>query len=238
MQDSTSCSHGCHHNSDAEERQQYCISIVPLFNHLDLDELKEIVQTTRSHQFPKGQIVYHSGETSEGLYIVHKGSMKIYRLSGNGKEQLIRILGPGDFTGELSLFSASVHESYAEALEPLELCIMSRDSLQSFLLKYPQIALKMLGEFTSRLAESEKQATRIATETVETRIALYLSNLSEMQKNSGITLPMSRKHLASYLGTTPETISRKLADFEASGWISQQGQRQIEIHNLDALLLV
>lgn len=238
MNENTVCSHSCNHGHESDDRQQYCISIVPLFNHLDLAELKEIVQTTRSTHFPKGQIVYRSGETSEGLYIVHKGSMKIYRLSGNGKEQLIRILGPGDFTGELALFSESVHEAYAEALEPLELCMMSRDSLQSFLLKYPQIALKMLGEFTSRLAESEKQAAHIATESVETRIAMYLSNLAEMQNSSAFTLPMSRKHLASYLGTTPETISRKLTDFEASGWIAQQGQRQIKILDLDALLLV
>ncbi len=222
-----------HHGSN-----KYCISIVPLFNHLSNAELEEIVQAAHSVSYPRGQMIYRSGEPSEGLYIVHKGSMKIYRLSGNGKEQLVRILGPGEFTGELSLFAESLHEAYAESLEPLELCVMSREALQSFLLKYPQIALKMLSEFSSRLATSEKQAARIATETVESRIAMYLSGQVEAQKQSTIQLPMSRKDLASHLGTTPETISRKLGDFQAAGWILQQGQREIEIIDLDALLLV
>ncbi|MBO1913974.1 winged helix-turn-helix domain-containing protein [Microvirga sp. 3-52] len=53
-----------------------------------------------------------------------------------------------------------------------------------------------------------------------------------------VTLPMSRKDLASHLGTTPETVSRKLADFEDSGWIIQLSNRDIEIVDLDALLLV
>ena len=85
--------------------------------------------------------------------------------------------------------------------------------------------------------ESERQAARVATERVETRIALYLA---ECMDNSGgsmeITLPMSRKDLASYLGTTPETVSRKLAELEAQGYIQQISGRKIRILDLDGLL--
>ena len=133
-----------HHVEGTVEMQKMCISIVPIFNHLDASEMSEIVKETNSVKHPRGHTIYHAGDTSDGLYIVHKGRVKIYRLSETGKEQLVRILGPGDFTGDLSLFTESVHEAYAEAMEPVELCVMSRDDFQQFILKYPAISLKVL----------------------------------------------------------------------------------------------
>lgn len=221
----------------SKQMQKTCISIVPIFNHLTAEEMQEIVKTTKSATYPRGNTIYSAGESSEGLYIVHKGRVKIYRLSESGKEQLVRILEPGDFTGELSLFSASIHDAYAEAMTGTELCIMDRQDFQQFLMKYPQISLKVLTEFSSRLAKIEKQAASIAMESVDTRIAMYLADLVEETNHHIIHLPMSRKDIASHLGTSPETISRKLAEFADAGWIHQQTQRKIEVLDLDALLL-
>ena len=233
----TADKHCDHQTEGAEEMQKVCISIVPIFNHLTTTEMKEIVKETHSVSHTRGHTIYQAGEKSDGLYIVHKGRVKIYRLATNGKEQLVRILEPGDFTGELSLFSESVQDAYAEALEPVELCVMGRVNFQAFLLKYPAIALKVLAEFSSRLALSEKQAASIAMDSVETRVAMYLANLVEEQNSQDITLPMNRKDIASHIGTTPETVSRKLADFEDLGWIRQTKQKSIAVLDLDALLL-
>lgn len=218
--------------------QKLCISIVPIFNHLTATEMDEIVNQTHSVTYQRGQTIYSAGDSSDGLYIIHKGRVKIYRLSETGKEQLVRILQPGDFSGELSLFSKSVHDAYAEAMETVEICMMPYDDFQNLLLKYPAIALKMLNEFSLRLGKTEKQAATIAMESAETRIAMYLANQVEEQNTLGITLPMTRKDLASHLGTTPETVSRKLTEFEEGKWIKQTDQRNIQILNLDALLLL
>lgn len=228
----------CGHGKETTEMQKMCISIVPIFNHLEPSEMNEIVKHTNSVSHPRGHTIYHEGDTSDGLYIVHKGRVKIYRLSENGKEQLVRILEPGDFTGELSLFNETVHDAYAEAMGKVELCVMNRDDFQSFLVKYPAISLKVLGEFSNRLAKTEKQAARIAMETTDTRIAMYLADLSEEENSNQVKLPMTRKDLASHIGTSPETISRKLTEFEEAGWIRQLSQREIEILDMDALLLV
>lgn len=234
MTDSGHCGHG----DGSVEIQKMCISIVPIFNHLDPSEMSEIAKHTNSVSHPRGHTIYHEGDTSDGLYIVHKGRVKIYRLSENGKEQLVRILEPGDFTGELSLFNETVHDAYAEAMGKVELCVMNREDFRTFLLKYPAISLKVLVEFSNRLAKTEKQAARIAMETTDTRIAMYLADLAEQRDSSRIKLPMTRKDLASHIGTSPETISRKLAEFEDAGWIRQHSQREIEIVDMDALLLV
>ncbi|HHW30607.1 MAG TPA: Crp/Fnr family transcriptional regulator [Clostridiaceae bacterium] len=201
--------------------------------------MDEIMKTVKSRSFKRGELIYRAGDHSDSLYIVNSGKIKIYRLSESGKEQLVRILNPGDFTGELALFSQSVHESYAEAMEDTKICIITRSDLQEFLMKYPSISLKFLAEFSRRLEKSEKQTARVSTEKVETRLALFLAEcVTSSEGPMEFVLPMSRKDLASYLGTTPETISRKLAEFEDAGYIKQKKGRKIEILDLDGMLLV
>ena len=217
--------------------EHLCVSIVPIFNHLEQAELKEVASTTKGRSLSKGEILYRAGEKSDSLYIIHKGKMKVYRLTENGKEQVIRILQPGDFTGELALFTDNVHDSYAEAIEASELCTINSRDIKELFLKYPQISLKIIKEFSLRLDQTEHQVTSFTTEDTETRVALYLIQQAESSQSPEIHLPMSRKDLASYLGTTPETISRKLAKFEDEGWIRQDDQRTIRVVDLGALSL-
>lgn len=232
-------SHHSHEHKDSAVRQEICVSIVPIFNHLAKEQMKEIAEVIRHFDYKKGESIYRAGEQSDSLYIVRQGKIRIYRLSDSGKEQLVRILRPGDFTGELALFNENIHESYAEAMEETNLCTISRNDLQTLLSKYPAIALKILAEFSSRLEQSEKQTARFATEKVETRLALFLAECRDDEHLSNeFILPMSKKDIASYLGTTPETISRKLLDLEEMGYIRQKAKKRIEILNLEGLHLI
>jgi CRP/FNR family transcriptional regulator len=216
-----------------------CISLVPIFNHLEPAQMDEIMSLIRSLKFKRGENLYSPGDPANTLYIVSEGKIKIYILSESGKEQLIRFLRPGDFTGELALFSDTVHEAYAEAIEDTSVCTITRSEFNELLLKYPSISLKVLSEFSHRLEQSEKQTTRFATERVETRIALFLIEcLDRDSKSQIVELPMSKRDLASYLGTTPESISRKLTEIEEVGLIEQISNKKIKILDLDGLLNV
>src|SRR5690606_4658467 len=157
--------------------------------------MNEIRQVVQSISFQKGELMYRAGDRSDSLYIVNKGKMKIYRLSESGKEQLIRILQPGDFTGELALFRQGIHEAYAEAMENSQICQIKSEDLQPLLLKYPSISLKILSEFANRLDSAEKQTANVATEKVETRIAMFLVECLEQDQSASniIELPMSKK---------------------------------------------
>lgn len=228
-----------HHHRYESDSQASCISVVPIFNHLEAAQMEEIMKVMKSISYKKGEVLYREGDTSNVLYVVSKGKIRIYRLSESGKEQLLRILNPGDFTGELALFRESIHEAYAEAMIDTDVCMISKNDLQEFLLKYPTISLKILAEFSNRLEISEKQTTRFVTEKVEARLALFLGECTDGGDSPvEIELPMSKKDLASYLGTTPETISRTLADFEDAGYIKQKRNRKIEILDSDGLLLI
>jgi len=226
----------CQHH--ALRNQNACVSLVPIFNHLENEQMVEIMEVAQSALYKKGELIYHAGEPSNSLYIVNKGKIKIYRLSDSGKEQLVRMLIPGHFTGDFALFQDAQHESYAEAVEDTQVCFINKADLQKLLLKYPTISLKILTEFSNRLEQLEKQTTRFATKKVKSRIALFLAECVDNNLSNEFILPMNKKDLASYLGTTPETISRILKKFNDQGYIKQKPQRKIEIIDLDGLLLV
>jgi CRP-like cAMP-binding protein len=221
------------------DNQKSCVSLVPVFNHLEDAQMDEIIVVAQSITYKKREIIFHSGDKSDALYIVNNGKIKIYHLTASGKEQLVRILLPGDFTGELDLFKESTHKAYTEAMVDTQVSMIKRNDIQSFLLKNPSVALKILSEFSMRLEKSETQTTRFATEKVETRISLFLAECIEGEDQSKeINLPMSKKDLASYLGTTPEIINQRLSDLEEQGLIKQKTQRKIDILDLDGLLLL
>ncbi|QDI92151.1 Crp/Fnr family transcriptional regulator [Salicibibacter halophilus] len=227
------------HDCSTMDTDKMCVSIVPIFNHLEPGQMDEVMQTVQSTSYKKGELIFHEGDPSDTLYIVNTGKVKIYRLSEAGKEHLVSLMNPGDFTGEYALFNESTHTSYAEAMVDTKICKINREDLHAFLSKYPTISLKMLTEFSQRLDRSEKQTTHFATEKVETRIALFLAELANNEPDSEtLELPMTRADLASYLGTTPETISRRLSVLEDQGFIQQITNKKIKIVDLDGLLLI
>lgn len=199
-----------------------------------------IAEKAHMKQYQKGEFLFRSQEKDDALYIVNRGKVRIYRLADSGKEQLVRILNPGDFTGEWTLFNPdAVHEEYAEATRDTVVCMIQQKDVQDFLEQYPAISLKLLAEMSKRLESSERQTTQVALESVITRLVLFLAeNVEpEMGNSPTITLPMEKKDIASYLGTTPETISRKFGELEDEGLIQQLSGKRIKIQDLDDLLL-
>jgi len=160
------------------------------------------------------------------LFILHAGRVKVYRLAETGKEQLVRMLGPGDFLGELNLFNDGCHESYAQATETSQICSIAQRDLRELLLRYPAIGLHVMAELAHRLGSTEKQAAAIALSPRHTAGG-YLLKLAAASGSNAIHLPFSHRDLASYLGITPETLSRRLTAFEVEGWIKRSGPRNI-----------
>lgn len=223
----------CHHQ-DGINVKQLCISLVPIFNHLAYEEMYEISKTSHSKSYLKGDMVFEAGDASDYLYIVHKGQVKIYRLSESGKEQLIRILEPGDFMGELSIFTDEVLTNYAEAIVDTEICAIHKTDFRRILQAKPNISFKILEAFSKRLNEAEKSLERFTSQDAEGKIASYLLELVNSDETK-IILPMSKHDLASYLGMSRETLSRRLSTFQEKQWITQTGQRKISILNQQAL---
>lgn len=229
-----------HESLDNCSNHNLCISKVPIFSHLDTAEMVEINNVTVSKNYHKGEIIFLAGEPLEYLFIINQGKVKISRITESGKEQILRVLNPGDFMGELSLFGTSPLSNYAEALEPTEICLISKSEIEKIVYKFPSISLKLLAEFSSRMEAAENLIEQLGHNDVEQRVAAILLQLaSKIERNNNnsinITLSVSKKDLASLIGTTQETLSRKLSSFQEKGWITLKGQRQITINDEGSL---
>lgn len=235
------CNHRQTNNHDAEDQYPaLCINKVPILDILSPEEKIEVMKVSDSRQYAKGEIIFSPGHSSANLWIVHRGSVKMSRYSPSGKEQIVRILNPGDFTGELSLFSHAVLANTAEALEPTEICLIQGKVINDLMLSKPQIAIKFLEKYTERIETAEDQLEQLTLYDVEQRIAKnLLAMLHDQQKgrleDNVIILPVSKKDLAIMIGTTQESLSRKLAFFQEQGWIKLVGQRQIIIIDQERL---
>ncbi len=207
--------------------------MVPIFSTLNYDEMMEVASITTSRDYKKGEMIYIAGEKKKTLYVIHKGKVKLTRISPSGKEQIISILGPGDFMGELSLFNDEPITNNAEALENTTVCIIDGDKLKEIMAKYPTIAFKVLEELSRRLKRAENLIENLGVNDVETRIVQTLLDLAD--ENGVINLDISKKDLAAYMGMSQETLSRKLSYFQDKGLIKQIGHRRIEILDKESL---
>jgi len=210
-----------------------CIEIVPIFSHLTQAEMLEIAAITTDKSFEKGEMIYLAGNKGEKLYVIHTGRVKISRLSANGKEQVIRILGPGEFMGELALFSPLSMTDNGEAIESSTMCMIEGVKLKELMKKYPSIAFKVMEELSKRLDRVENLIEDINLYSVEQRLAQALLKMSNGKCE--VVLSMTKGDLASQLGMSQETLSRKLSLFQERGLIELIGHRRIIILDRDSL---
>ena len=202
-----------------------CVSLVPLFNHLPEEEQAHIEALVHRRTFRKGETLYSPAEEPL-LLIVAQGKLKVYQLTDSGREQLLRMVGPGDYEGENALFGAVNENIYVEAMEDTLACTLRKDDFTRLLLNQPALALKLLEINAQRAAALESQSRFLLMEEVEERLATYLMDVRQKEGFRQIfTIPMKWKDLAAYLGTTPETLSRKLKKWEQQGIIGREGKK-------------
>lgn len=218
----------CHERNDRN-----CIEIVPIFSNLNYEEMMEVASITTDRTYKKGEMIYMAGDVGEKLYVIHTGKVKINRFTESGKEQVIRVIGPGEFMGELSLFSSAHMTDNAEALEDTRMCIIGGENLKELMRRYPDITFKVIEEISRRLEKAEHLIENISLSSVEKRLSQTLLNMS--QEGDEINLEMSKGDLASQIGMSQETLSRKLSAFQELGIIKQIGHRKIVILNRNAL---
>jgi CRP-like cAMP-binding protein len=220
------CGHGCNGHIS-------CIDYVPIFTGLSREERMEIIEIASSRSFEKGETVYSAGDEGGTLFVLYTGRIKLYRLNASGKEQVLRVVEPGEFIGELSLFSSLPLTDNAQALEATTMCILQGERLKGLMAKYPSIAFKVMDELSRRLEKAENRIEDISLSSVTKRVAGALLELSGGKQE--ILLPMTKGDLASQLGMTQETLSRKLAAFGEEKLILLKGHRTIIIKDRSAL---
>ncbi len=224
-------SHCCHTNHSF-----HCISVVPIFSHLTAEEMAEIAAITVERPTERGTYIYRADEYKQEMYVLHTGTVKIFRLTGDGKEQVLRTVGPGEFFGELALFGGRQHSDYAVAMEAVTMCVIQMQPLRELMKRIPSIAFKVMEELSTRLEETERRLEENTLLSAEERLARYL--LEKTEDLSSFSLPLSKGDLASLLGMSQETLSRHLSAWQQRSIIALEGQRTIHVTDRKTLVRI
>lgn len=208
--------------------EHLCVAAVPIFKPLPHAQLEQIEALVHHTHFAANSTLYLENSPANALYILHAGAVKIVRSSADGRQQLLRVLHPGDFDGDQGLLMDQQHQAQAVAMAPVTACVLYKKDFQTLLAQYPAIASQVIAALAQRIAALETQTTLVTTADVATRLAHYLGELAEALGPT-FTLPMKKKELAEFLGTTPETLSRKLRELEAAKVIKQGPGRKVTV---------
>jgi CRP-like cAMP-binding protein len=222
--------------SCCDSHHDECVRQVPLFQSLKETEFKFIQQTVQRREYRKGDCIFREGDAADGLYVVNEGAIKISKLSDAGKEHVLRFLFPGDFNGQFALFHESQHYTNAEALQDTVVCHIHRSDLRAMLEENPHITYQFLVALSNQLRLADEWGSTISLLDVEKRLAKTLLLFSaNYGLHNTLELPVAKKEFASLLSVTPETLSRKLAQFESREVITLLGKRKILIRDRQAL---
>jgi CRP/FNR family transcriptional regulator, dissimilatory nitrate respiration regulator len=200
------------------------ISIAPLFAGLPVDQLDKLARIAQPKNFEKGALIFSDGQKADGFYVVAQGRIKVFKLSFDGKEQILHIFGPGEPVGEVPVFSGGVFPASAIPLEDSLLLFFPKASFIRLLEENTSLVLNMLAILSRRLRQFTVQVENLSLKEVPGRLAGYLLFLAQEQKNrKRVDLAVSKGQLASLLGTIPETLSRILARMKDAGLIEVEG---------------
>jgi CRP/FNR family transcriptional regulator len=221
---------------DVREFKHICASTVPIFRTLNYEELRQVNSLIRKKDYQKGSMLFLQGDRSEHLYIVRYGRVKLYETSKDGRQQIVHILEQGDFFGELSLFRDEHHSLYGEAMDDTGLCMIPKEDFKNLIKENPEISMGIMQAMSERLVTAENFIIDLTLKNVEERLASLLIMMADKQgvrTTQGIQIPLnlSRREIANLLGTTTETVSRKLTKLQSEGIINIEGHKNIIILN-------
>jgi CRP-like cAMP-binding protein len=208
---------------------------IPLFAGLVDEQIQWLAVIVEKRKYSRGKVIFTEGEEATGLYVLHTGRVKIYKLSSEGKEQILHIFGPGEPFGEVAVFAGGQFPAYAEALEVSETLFFPRKKIVELLTKDPSMAMNMLAMLSKRLKYFTQLVENLSLKEVPQRLAAYLLVLATMKdKRDTVELDIAKGQLASLLGTIPETLSRILNKMTIQGYIEVEG-RQIKLLDRQSL---
>lgn len=210
---------------------------IPIFTALSDSDLNRIASKMVSRDYEKGQMILLEESTGETFFIITSGTVKVTRLSDDGREVILALLGESDFFGEMSLLDGEGRSANIVANEDAEVMTLSRRDFLEYLETYPKIAIALLEELAVRIRKSDQQIESLSLSDSEQRIGITLIRLAEEGgtiKRGDVTvqnLPY-QQDIANMAGTSRETVSRTLKLLEDKKLVKRNGS-DITIFNFN-----
>jgi CRP/FNR family cyclic AMP-dependent transcriptional regulator len=213
----------------------WCMSEVDIFCDLDEQEMESMAQAAPMRTYPAGTLVFSPHQPVEALFILKKGRIRIFRVSEDGRALTTAIIEPGTIFGEMVAVGQQMHGSFAEAMDEVVVCVMSKSDVRRLLLGDPRIAARIAETMGRRLGELEQRLSDAVFKSVPERVAGTVATLAEGRSRlRGGQVRITHEQLAALAGTSRETTTKVLGDLADQGLITL-GRGRITVTDLDGL---
>jgi CRP-like cAMP-binding protein len=212
---------------------------VPVFSTLEQDDLARVAQLAVPRSFEPGQIVFREGDASDTCYVVRSGRARAIREHADGRTITLATFGPGDIFGELAMFEDELRSATVEAVQDTSAVAVLGPDMRRLMVEHPEISMRLVVALGRRLRETNDRLAKQSFQTVQSRVAVVLSELVAQAVASGepareVLLTATQADLAKLAGSSRESASRFLAVLERAGVISQ-GRGRLVVHDPTAL---
>ena len=187
------------------------IEIPDYFKSLSGDILNEVKTLLKEEDYEAGENIFIEGDKSKGIYFVADGTVKVYKSSKDGREQILKLIYPGDSFNDVTVFVKDVNPASADAVTDAKLYLLSRESMVGLIYKHPEVSLNIIRSMAEKLRYLTNAIEDLSLKHTQERIAKILL-LFEGKK-------LSQKIIADIAGTAREVVSRALKDFASQNII-------------------
>jgi CRP/FNR family cyclic AMP-dependent transcriptional regulator len=214
-------------------RMRELIQKVSIFTHLDAATAGELERLGEQRAFPAGTVIVGQDDPGDALYVLVSGKVKVVLFGRQGREMILTIFKtPGDFFGEMSLVDDEPRSATVVAAEPATLFVLSRAAFRAHVEAQPRTALRVLQEVSRRLRQADRVIGNLALLDVWGRVAGKLRELARsdgVEVEEGIVLRErpTQSEIAAMVGTSRETVSRAISEFQRRGFIQVTGKKML-----------
>ena len=201
---------------------------IPLFSSLSEPDLQALSAHAAARTFPKNAIIINEGDTSNSLYIIASGKVKIFLSDEQGKEIVLDIQGPGEYFGEIALLDEAPRSASVMTIDASRFLVISKNDFSDYLGRNPDIALRLIRELTRRVRMLTASVKDLALRDVYGRIAAALSKLATSEgEKLVINQKLTQQDIANMIGASREMVSRIFKDLTAGGYVKIEDKKII-----------
>ena len=195
---------------------------------LNKDELIRMAECKTSYTIKKGEPIFEEGEVTNGIYCIKEGICKLSKLSDNGKDQIVKLVKPGELLGQRSMISDEPANLSAVALEDMEVCFIPRSEVMQFFNENNQFSMNVMKTICEDLKGADDHMVNMAQKTVRQRLVetlIYLEETFGKNEDGSLHIQLSREELAGMIGTATESCIRLLSELNKSNLIELNGKK-------------
>ena len=228
-----------HSIEQIHESKHWYLKNIKVFADLPEEDKKELREMSHMTSYRKHDSICFPGQPADTVYFLKQGRVKIARVNENGQEATICLLEPGEIFGEVEAMDGTPRETLVQALEPVVVCEITRENFLRFLERCPVVGINILKKIGGRLRDIESKFGDLVFHSAPARLAKLLLQLGESmgdrdQDRIRLNVRLTHQNLANLIGTSRETVSALLSQFQRQGLLIQD-RRQICLLDTNAL---